>query len=48
MDDLERMRKEVVVDYSRYYARTCMEGLRKELKSLRIAGVLYEFRNDHL
>jgi hypothetical protein len=39
---------EVVVDYSWYYVHICMEGLRKELKNLRIAGVLNEFRNERL
>jgi hypothetical protein len=39
-DELKRIWKEVIMDYSRYYPGICLEGLRKTTKtSVRPAGV---------
>lgn len=34
VDELERIQKEVIVVYSRYYPGICLEGLRKTTKTL--------------
>jgi hypothetical protein len=36
--ELERMWKEAVVTFFRYYLGICLDGLRKIMKNLRIAG----------
>jgi hypothetical protein len=38
-DEVEMMRKEAVVAYSRYDPGICLEGLRKTAKHLRTAGI---------
>jgi hypothetical protein len=46
--ELERIWKEASIAWSMYYPRIRLEGLRKTMKTLRIADVSVDIRTEHL